>query len=328
MNQELKDQLIGLGLTEDHIAKLEEAGVKEASDMQVFKTEEELASVTGAPLITNRKVFEQFKPKTESPQVASGDVNAEIAEGVQPSTSQVNNFAASLGIDPNILTMFMFAGTSGNAGMGMDISSMIPIAQIVAGYSPKVRNMFYFVMGQFETRFGVPIVVINENGSVNNELTIEYIQGLEEGRDFAEDNIYFDSDSNPHQVIGVGVDTQSVEDADPFESTRALQKNGMGIGLINWKNVSLEVKQVAYFAVQTGEIDPKDTAKMDNLRDKIKPGASRLLFSRIAPKAISKFNDASRTGSLPTLRVMLSRTPRRPEMMKRRSSMLLPDKNL
>ena len=38
MKQELKDQLIGLGLNEDQIGKLEAVGANEASDMAIFKT--------------------------------------------------------------------------------------------------------------------------------------------------------------------------------------------------------------------------------------------------------------------------------------------------
>lgn len=317
MNQALKDQLVGLGLSEDQIQKLEAVGVNEASDMTVFKSEEELNTVIGATLILNRKVYETFNPKSSVIE-ATHDAAAEIPDGAQPSTAQVNSFASSLGIDSGVLTMFMLSGASGNAGMGMDISSMIPIAQIVAGYNPKIRNMFYMVMGQIEGRFNTPIVVINEDGSVNKELTIEYIEGLEEGREVAENDIYYDAKGEPHQVLGVGVDAQSIYDADPLDSAHPLQKNGMGTGRINWHGVSLEVKQVAYYAVQTGEINPSDSAKMDTLRDKIKSGVSRLILSGMAPKAIALFNTANRTGSLPTLRVMLSRQPRRKEFMPRR----------
>ena len=92
----------------------------------------------------------------------------------------------------------------------------------------------------------------------------------------------------------------------------------MGIGRVNWKNVSDEVRQTAYFAVKTGEVDSANDAHMTWLRDHIKPGANRLVFNGLAPKSIGQFNEARRTGSLPTLRVMLNRSPRRPEIMPRR----------
>jgi hypothetical protein len=326
MNSDLKVKLTELGLNDDQIGKLEAQGVIEPSDMASLSVEE-ISNITGLVLIPSKKVFEHFNPKAAASTTGNHAPDAVIPDGAQPSSAQVNSFANSLGIDAGMLTMFMMAGSSANAGVGMDISSMIPIAQIVAGYNPKVRSMFYMVMGQLEARLEAPIVIINEDGSVNKELTVEYIEGLEEGREVAENDVYFDKDGNPYQVIAVGVDAQSIYDADPLDSAHPLQKNGMGVGRINWNKVPLEVKQVAYYAVKTGEINPNDSAKMDMLRDKIKPGASRLIFSGMAPKAVSEFNEASRTGSLPTLRVMLSRAPRRKEVMPRRRA-LTGDKNL
>ena len=321
MNEELKSKLLSLGLTEEQVAKLASEGAATDDDLKSLSGDD-IKSLTGCGLITARKVAASFASvPVAAPAVAVPvDATAEIPEGAQPSTAQVNNFASSLGIDPSMLTMFMFAGASADAGMGMDISSMIPISQIVAGYSPKVRNMFYMVMGQLEARMNIPIVVINNDGSVNKALTVEYIEGLEEGRDPAENNVYYDSVGSPYEVIAVGVDAQSIYDADPFDSTRALQRNGMGIGNINWHGVSLEVRQVAYYAAKTGEVDPSNSSKMDLLRDKIKPDSRRLIFSGMAPKAIAMFNEANRSGSLPTLRVMLSRAPRRREVMPRRRS--------
>jgi hypothetical protein len=224
-------------------------------------------------------------------------------------------------MDPSTLSMMMMAGMTGNAGMGgMDISGMIPIPQIVAGYNPKVRNMFLMVMGQVENRLGVPVVVINDDGSVNNDLTVEYIMGLEEGRDSAENNVYFDGEGNPHEVIKTGVDAQSIYDADPIDSTRALQKNEMGTGRVNWKGVGLEARQTAFYAIKTGEISSENDNDLSWLRDHIKPGVSRLVFAGKAPKAIAAFNEARRTGALPTLRVTLSTGPRKKEFMPRRSA--------
>jgi hypothetical protein len=316
-----------MSLSPELVTKLRAAGIAEAIDTLLVtagvETEADLASLNltqlkdaGINPVVSNKLLAAFAPVAAKPVLT--DLNAEIPDGAQPSTAQVNTFANSLGMDPNMLTMFMLSGASADAGSAMDISSMIPISQIVAGYNPKIRNMFLMIMGQFEARLGAPIVVINGDGSVNKGLTVEYIEGLEEGRDLAENNVYYDADANPYEIISVGVDAQSIYDADPLDSTKALQKNGQGIGRINWHDVSLEVRQVAYYAVKTGEVNPNDNAVMNQLRDKVKPGASRLIFSGMAPKAIASFNEANRTGSLPTLRVMLSRSPRRKEAMPRR----------
>ena len=326
MKDELKTKLTTFGLTEEQIAKLAAEGVESADEMALL-TADEIKALTGCGLITAKKIAGAFapvivaapvvaSPVVESPAVAVSvsavDPHAEIPEGKNPSPAEVTGFAGALGMDPGILQMMMFSGMAGNAGMGdMDISGMIPIPQIVSGYNPKVRNMYLMIMGTLEKRMGVPVVVINSDGGVNKELTCEYISGLEEGRDPAEGNIYY-ADGSPYEVIRVGVDAQSIYPADPLDSSRALQKSGMGTGRVNWADVPLEVKQVVYFAVKTGEIDPRNDAHVTWLRDHITSKSNKLTLRGIAPEAIGKYNEAQRTGSLPNLLVMLSRSPRKP----------------
>lgn len=294
----------------------DQAMVKKFADVLGVTSVADLTEVTVADLesMGMKPVPARQLHKALQPQVMQEDASRELADDEEPSREQVAGFAGQLGMDPTMLLMFM----SGQAG-DMDMSGMMPIATVVNGYNPRRRDMFLMIMGQMERRLGVPIVVIDANGGINRPLTIEYVEGLEEGYEPAENNIYFGSDGVPHEVIRVGVDAQSVHDADPLDSTRALQKNGMGIGRVNWTNVPLEVRQVAYYAAHTTrEVDPSNDAHLTWLRDHMKPGANRLAFHGQAPRAIAEFNEAARTGSLPTLRVMLSRSPRRPEIMPRR----------
>lgn len=65
MNQELKDQLIGLGLTEDQIAKLEAQGVNEASDMSLLTAAEIVTHTGGCGLIIAKKIVSNFIPKVD-----------------------------------------------------------------------------------------------------------------------------------------------------------------------------------------------------------------------------------------------------------------------
>lgn len=65
MEKELIDNLIGLGLTEDQIKKLEETGVKESSDMELLSSEE-VISVTGCNLVVGKKITAAFTPKVNS----------------------------------------------------------------------------------------------------------------------------------------------------------------------------------------------------------------------------------------------------------------------
>jgi hypothetical protein len=224
-----------------------------------------------------------------------------------------------MGMDPTMLTMLLLGGMGAGSGMDVDLSSMVPVASIVGSYNPKIRNIPFMIMGQIERRLGTPIVVINADGSVNADLTVKYVMGLEEGFEPASDNIHYDESGAPFEVIRVGVDAQGIYDADPVDSTRALQKNGMGVGRINWHNVPLDVRQVVYFASsQTRELNVSDETALARLRDKIGPTTTRLALHGDFPKAMAVFNEAARTGSLPTLRVQLARPARRPEVMPRR----------
>jgi hypothetical protein len=245
------------------------------------------------------------------------DPTTELPEGKQPSTKEVQGFASALGIDSGLLTMFMMNG--GGAGGDLSIADMIPVETVVAGYSPKVRNMFMVVMTRLEERYGVPIVVVNADGGVNKALTVEYVQGLEEGREPADDDIYYDASGQPHEVTNVGVDKQSIYDADPLDPNKALPQSKVGTGRINWNGVSLEAKQVVFFAVKSGELNPASESSLTWLREHVKPGVSHLAFHAQAPKALKAYNEAARNGSLPTLRTsMTGRKARRPEIMARR----------
>lgn len=334
MDTTLETKLVELGLTAEQIAKLFEEGVVNESDMALL-TVDQTKQITGCGLVTAVKIIKAFTPAPQpssvpislappahvvSPEVTETiTAESELPEGKPPTTAHINAFAATLGMDPNMLFTFMAMSGGANAGMGMmDLSDMIDIHPVVAGYRSKRRNMFYAVMGQIQTRLGTNIVVINEDGSVNRELTVEYIEGLEEGREVAENDIYFDADGVGHEIIAVGVDAQSMYDADPLDSSSALQQNGMGKGRINWNGVSLEVRQAVHCAVKAGEIDPATTADLAWLRDHIKPGCNRHVLQGQAPNGLIKFNQLFATGELPVLRVRLNRKPRRSETMPRR----------
>ena len=302
------------GVSDEAIANVKAQGATAVDDLTTLTEADFLEA--GVLKIPVRKLMAALKPAVPAATVAAHvDPAAELPEDERPSQTQVTSFATSMGLDPMSLMLFM-------NGMGgeMDFSGLIPIPTMVASYNPKLRNMFLMVLGQVESQLGVPIIVIDSDGSVNKPLTVEYIEGLQEGREAAENNIYFDAASEPHEVIRVGVDAQSVYDADPINPTKALQKNGMGTGRVNWNGVPLEVRQVAYYAVtQTHEIDPTNDSHLAWLRDHMKGAATRrLVFHGQASQAIGVFNEAVRTGSTPTLRVMLSRGPRRLEIMPRR----------
>ncbi len=329
MNPELRTFLTNLGFSDEMIANLENQGVMNLDDIRLFSAHD-ISITAKCNMVLALKAYQALAPVSvpvvpevvtpvEAAPAGSTAGGDEIPEGTTPTPNQINAAAASFGMDPSMLTMFMFANMGGAAGLDMDMSSMLPIPQIVGGYNPKLRNMSYMVMGQIERRLDTPIVVINADGSVNPELTVKYIMSLEEGFSPASDGVFYNDDGSPFEVIRVGVDAQGIYDADPVDSSKALQKNGMGKGRIMWNGVPLEVRQVVYFAArQTHELDSNDPSAMARLRDKITPTTTRLSLRGDFPQAIAAYNSALRTGSLPTLRVQLSRSPRKSEVMPRR----------
>lgn len=320
---ELKSKLVSLGVKEPDVEKLIKEGLSSEEDFRNLSSDQ-LLSVIECGLFVAKRVIAAFNPPpapvAEAPAPAA-PVSDVVPEGVAPSTAQINGFAAQYGMDPNLTSMIFMSSMAAGTGLDFDIGSMVPISQIAGSYSPKIRNMPYLFMGQIQKSLGdIPIVVINSNGSVNADLTAKYVMSIQEGLDVAEDDIYYDDDGNPYQLIKVGVDAQSIYDADPLNSAKALQKNGMGTGRINWNRAALDVRQMVYLAVnETGEVNPKDEAQVSRLRDKIKDGVNRMKLQGDMPKAYTLFNEKTRTGALPTLRVQLSSTAaRRPEIMPRR----------
>lgn len=332
MNDNLKNKLKGFGFNDEQISKLETEQVAEESDLALFSSDE-IKTISGCSAVAAKKVYKELHPElviavttstpaTPAPQSAPVNIEAEIPAGSQPTPALMNQFANTLGIDQSILPLILLGNMAGGQGGGvgnMDLSSLIPVQQIVAGYNPKVRNLFLMMMGALQDSFGgVPIVVINSDGSVNREHTTQYILDLQDNLSTAEEDIYYDADSNPFDIIAVGVDAQGIFDADPLDSSKSLSRNHVGVGRVSWNNVPLDVRQVCYFAVKTGEINPANDSHLTWLRDHVKPGCNRFVFKGQAPKAVTAFNDANRTGSLPTLKVRPTRGPRKPETMPRR----------
>lgn len=321
MLEELKKQLRDLGLNDEQVGKLETEGAKTAEDLALLSATD-IKDLTGCGVIIAKKVAAAFAAK---PTIVAAETVSPA--GAEPSKAEVNDFAKGMGIDPSMLSLFLFGGIGANAGIDIDLSTMMPIPQIVAGYNPKIKNVPYMIMGQVQRRLTnneYGIVVINDDGGVNTDLTTKHVMNLEEGFRPPEDNIFYDEAGKPFEIIKVGVDAQSIYDADPLDPTQALQKNGMGIGRINWHNVPLDVRQVVFFATtQTGELDPTSDAKLQWLRSNIGPDTRRLNLRGEFPKALNAWNEASRTGALPTLRVQLSRSARKPEVMPRRRARTL-----
>jgi hypothetical protein len=316
----LSEKLGNLGLTTEQIEKLKTEGVTAETDMALLSSDE-IKAATGCGLLTAKKVAAAFAPAAATPPVAAVvPLDMEIPEGASPPPALVNSFAGQIGMSGDMLNMFLLTGALGAGGMGgdVDLSGMMSIPMVVQGYNPKRRDISYMVMGQLEKRMGNPIVVINEDGSVNKDATVAYVESLDEGFDASED-VYDDGEGNVLQIVAVGVDAQSVYDGDPLSLDKPLQKNSyLGVGRVSWKGVEIETRQAFRLALKTGEIDPTQESDMDWVRDHVKAGVSRYVLKGRAPKALVAFNEGKRTGELPMLRVTLTHGARKPRIMPNR----------
>jgi hypothetical protein len=326
MNDLLKSRLTELGVTDEQVTAIEALGAVEVGDMN-FVLDTDLVGVGIKPIVA-RKVVAAFKPVIATPTHAPGlnPLEQEIPEGVHPSTSQVNAFAGQFGMDPSFVNTILVGNMmSGSTGMPLDFTSLIPIAQILPGYSPKKRDMAYIFMGQVEKQLvdrekGEGIIVINPDGSVNHTYTAKHVENLDVlNFNYPDDGFFYDDAGNPYEIVQVGVDAQNYYDADPLDIDRPMAANMRGIGGVRYKGTSLDVRQVIRLAVVVGEINHDNREnKLSWLRNNVTAATTRTDLTLEFPRAVAKWNELSRANDLPTLRVMNNRKPRREEIAPRR----------
>lgn len=321
MNEELKKLLKEtFGLNDAQVEAIEKLGVKEVTDMEML-TVEDLMGIEGVVVVTARKIVKHFVPTVQPAMAPDAATSTAV-----PSEKEKDDFLKQTGMSSDVLSMIMLGNLSQGSGVQMDMTSIVPIPRILEGYNPKMVNIWWNVLGQVEAALGgTPIIVINEDGSINREETVAYITSLQTGFDAPEDDIFYGSDGIGRQLIKVGVDAQSVYDMDPLRPGVALPLAGMGFARVRWNDVGTDVRQLVYLATEvTHELDPDDPAQQQWLRDNIKPGVKRLNLAYQFPKANMQWNSANAMGTLPNLKVRLTRTGRKPELRPRARTKILP----
>lgn len=324
MNDLLKTRLTELGVTEEQLTAIDALGVNDVGDMN-FVLDTDLVGVGLKPIVA-RKVVAAFKPVVAAPAAGLNPLEQEIPEGVHPSPSQVNAFAGQFGMDPSFVNTILVGNMmSGSTGMPLDFTSLIPIAQILPGYSPKKRDMAYIFMSQVEKQLvdrarGEGIIVINPDGSVNHTFTAKHIDNLDvQNFAYPEDGFYYDDDGNPYEIVQVGVDAQNYYDADPLDIEKPMAANMRGVGGVRYKGTTLDIRQVIYLAKVVGEINADNwESKVSWLRNNVTAATSRRDLALEFPRAVGKWQEMDRANSLPPLRVMNNRKPRREEVIPRR----------
>jgi len=289
-----KQDLKAKGLNDVQIGDLVVQGAEGADDIALLSADQ-IVEITGCGKIVAARIEKAFAAKSEE------DAGQDTKKG-DDQDEDPGKVAKTLGVAPDMLNMLLVGQLAGN---DMDLSDVFPIAQIVAGYDPKRRGIWTNMMNRIaERHHGVPIVVINHDGTVNAEATSEYIEELETG--FPPTGNTYENNQTVYEVIAVGMDSTAVFDEDPLVPGAPLRKN-KGIGRINWTSVPLNVRQVVRIAVEsTHEIDAEDAATQRMLRNLIGDDTALTDLDDEMPKAIAEFHRRSRTGNLPQLKTTIN----------------------
>lgn len=282
--------------------------------LKVFQSEDPIAEIAASSRVAVWKASDKTLTGPQAEQLIAACKKErpflQIAVPATPSTGDSDDttpeqFARQFGVDSGMLNMLLVGQLAGN--QDMDLSDFLPIAQIVAGYNPKKRGFYTRLLEAIANRHGGgPIVAINPDGSVNREATVAYIEDLEVYFEPLSDGEMFVYEGGSFELVPVGIDAQAVFDADPLAPDKPLRKE-KGTGRIDWAGVSLEVRQVIYYAANaTNEIDSNDTGHLRDLRKVIKKGVKVEDLTDDYPQAVARFRKDKRAGDLPSLKVMVT----------------------
>lgn len=254
----------------------------------------------GGDEIDNEVVEEEEAPvkpaaKSKKKPVGKKVVNDDDASAV----------ASTLGISPDIITMLLLGQLQGANG-ALDFSSVLPIDQIVAGYSPaKPRSIYAQMLRSIGQQLGVELLIaIDADGRVNRAATVANIEDLEQG--FPKVTVYSHK-GVMYQLIAVGVDPMAFADADPLSPQDALRR-GVGVGNIDYSGCPEDVKYVIYYAANfTQELGVSDRKW---LRKMLQEGDVQIGdLAEDCPLAVVMYNENRRNATLPPLRAALGNKP-------------------
>ncbi len=212
--------------------------------------------------------------------------------------------SSNLGISSDMITMLLL-GKIGDGGT-VDFSSVLPIAQIVAGYRPnKPRSIYAQMLRSISQQLGAPnLIAVDAEGRVHRGATVANLEDLEQGYPGQDTYNY---KGTLYQLVAVGIDPTAFTDADPIDPTKPLRR-GVGIGNIDYTNASDAVRAVIYYAAKvTAELDDTDYRW---LRKMLREGDTQVAdLAEDFPQAIVRYNENRRAGTLPPLRTTLGNKP-------------------
>lgn len=158
------------------------------------------------------------------------------------------------------------------------------------------------VTNALKTRFGdQPIIAFDEDGTVNQTATLEYVSGLEQGFPASETvNI----NGRLVKLWPIGVVPDVLVDEDPLFPGSPLRNGVSLVNHRNWSKVSATNRQFCRLVVGHGDIDPDNHEAVLRLLERAQEtDASKLC--EVYPEVDLLFRDKAKRDELPKLKIEL-----------------------
>jgi hypothetical protein len=145
---------------------------------------------------------------------------------------------------------------------------------------------------------GQRFIVFKNDGTVNVPVSQNLLQELRDNYPERQNVVVGDE---VHFTYAVGVRPSRYADEHPMYPGTMLRPDGTSDADIDWKPVTLQIRQLVYLAVKTGDIKGKDE---QDVRDLVEGKTFNDLGKRWKNAAL-KFKELSETNQLPQLKIKL-----------------------
>ena len=174
----------------------------------------------------------------------------------------------------------------------------IPTDQLLEDYDPKQSDSPITIV--LKKRFGNKAVIVfkPETTEVDIEATANYIADLEQG--FPEEDTV-KSQGELVRLNKVGKVPDQIIDEDPLFPNTPLKRGRSIVNRANWANISIECRQFARIAVETGEIDPDDKRDVKDVMKLVNCEAELDMLKEEYPEASVLYREQKKLNSLPNL---------------------------
>ena len=177
------------------------------------------------------------------------------------------------------------------------LAAKLKPTELVAKYDPQEPDNPFGVRLKALSN-GQRFIVFNNDGTVNVPVSQTLLQELRDSYPERQNTVV---NSEVHYTYAVGVRPSRYADEHPLFPGTILRPDYTSDADIDWKPISLSVRQLVYLAVKTGDLKGKDE---QDVRDLIEGKTFNDLGKRWKNAAL-KFKELSETNQLPQLKIKL-----------------------